>query len=426
LNTQTWITNYFKEFEQTVKSENYDDPINGYSKYIDVNSFVDYLLVAELTKHLEGFSFNFFLSKDKGGKLTAGPAWDFDRALGNEMFFYAWEPKGWLLDTYPNYFAYHKPPFWWYKLAKEKVFAQLLSERWKEMRQTTLSDEKILQMIGEDENTLLESQVRNFEKWPILGKRVGSNPSISPLPQTFADEVNYVRTWLITRANWMDTHVDSYSATCGNDIIEAGEDCDFGSDNNIITNHCIARLCTCDFGFEKVNGKCVPVDLNYTCTAPSETGLIICPEDNLGLTRVWKSTVVGKESQCSVYAKCEYYCADGYAKKGRVCVDQTPVVKPDTNLTLPEAEEEIQENIASDELEVNASDENSINMEITTTPSERNNLLSLIVILVGVILITIVFFASTKKGSVKSKSVKGRSEKLNKASKKKKAIKKRN
>lgn len=56
----------------------------GYRKYIDVGSFIDYFLVNEVTRNIDGFKKSRYFSKDKDlldGTLTrlkAGPVWDFD------------------------------------------------------------------------------------------------------------------------------------------------------------------------------------------------------------------------------------------------------------------------------------------------------------------------------------------------------------
>jgi hypothetical protein len=50
-----------------------------------------------------------------------------------------------------------------------------------------------------------ESQVRNYERWPILGTKVW--PNLDWEDNTYQDEVNYFKNWIITRANWMDANL---------------------------------------------------------------------------------------------------------------------------------------------------------------------------------------------------------------------------
>jgi hypothetical protein len=55
------------------------DPEKGYAAYIDVDSFIDYWIVFEVMgNHELGNPGSVFYHWKKGGKLTAGPCWDFD------------------------------------------------------------------------------------------------------------------------------------------------------------------------------------------------------------------------------------------------------------------------------------------------------------------------------------------------------------
>jgi hypothetical protein len=70
---QSYISQYLEDFQQALWSSNFNDPINGYAKYIDVPSWIDYFLHTEMTKNLDGYISSVYLHKDKGGKLVAGP-----------------------------------------------------------------------------------------------------------------------------------------------------------------------------------------------------------------------------------------------------------------------------------------------------------------------------------------------------------------
>lgn len=55
---------------------------------LDIESFINFYLVQELYLNSDaGFS-SIYLYKDSGGKLTAGPVWDFDRTAGNTVYDY--------------------------------------------------------------------------------------------------------------------------------------------------------------------------------------------------------------------------------------------------------------------------------------------------------------------------------------------------
>ncbi len=61
-------------------------PVNGFRKYMDINSFIDFQVINELGNNVDGYRYSTFFYKQKdsdGGKLFAGPQWDFDLCYGN-------------------------------------------------------------------------------------------------------------------------------------------------------------------------------------------------------------------------------------------------------------------------------------------------------------------------------------------------------
>ncbi|MBA3972480.1 MAG: T9SS type A sorting domain-containing protein [Bacteroidetes bacterium] len=50
-----------------------------------------------------------------------------------------------------------------------------------------------------------ESQVRNFNRWPIMGTFVHPNPT--PVPATYADEITNLKDWLWQRLTWLDANM---------------------------------------------------------------------------------------------------------------------------------------------------------------------------------------------------------------------------
>ena len=94
---QDWITG----FEDVMHSPQYADSINGYQKYIDIQSFVDFILINEITKNVDGYRLSTFLYKDRDSKnphLFAGPVWDFNIALGNAEYCGGNSYQGWAIN----------------------------------------------------------------------------------------------------------------------------------------------------------------------------------------------------------------------------------------------------------------------------------------------------------------------------------------
>ncbi len=61
----------------------------GYRAWIDVPSWIDYWVVNEFSNNVDGIWRSAYFYKQPmavGGKLYAGPLWDFDLANGNAWF----------------------------------------------------------------------------------------------------------------------------------------------------------------------------------------------------------------------------------------------------------------------------------------------------------------------------------------------------
>ena len=74
-----WIRAYYQEFEDALYSTTgYNAQGKYYTEYLDCESVARMYIAEEFGANFDGCSSSFFLYKDVGGKITAGPAWDFD------------------------------------------------------------------------------------------------------------------------------------------------------------------------------------------------------------------------------------------------------------------------------------------------------------------------------------------------------------
>ena len=194
-----WIKAYINEFEAVLYGPNFTDPIDGYAKYIDVDSFIDTHILVELTKNIDGFRLSTYMFKDRGGKLNMGPVWDYNLSLGNANYLDGWIPTGWYYDLlsdgdYP----------WWRRLFQDPEFQLRYADRWFVLRQNLFETGMLLQNIDDIVELLGEAQVRNFDRWNILGTYVWPNWFIA---QTYQEEIDWMKDWLQKRLTWMDTQI---------------------------------------------------------------------------------------------------------------------------------------------------------------------------------------------------------------------------
>ncbi len=207
LEQRDYISNYMKEFESALAGSNFMDPESGYRKYIDVESFVDYLILNEFAHNPDAYRLSTYLYKDKNGLLNIGPIWDFNIAFGNSDFCEGGEPNNWVFN-YNNYcpddaWLVH---FWWKRLLSDPFFSSKVKTRYQELRTGVLSTSSVNATIDNYANQLIETGAayRNYQKYKILNTYVWPNRNVAG---TYDAEIAYLKSWISQRTSWLDTNV---------------------------------------------------------------------------------------------------------------------------------------------------------------------------------------------------------------------------
>ena len=206
---KNYIKNYLNDFEEALLSANFKDPDLGYKKYIDIDSFIDFFILNEISKNIDAYRISTFMHKDKNQKLKMGPIWDFNLGFGNVNYCNAELESGWSYKFNDvcggdNW----KVPFWWNRLFEDPAFVTKLKNRWSDLRTNVLSDQNLQDRIDKITNFLIENNAprRNFDKWTIIGKYVWPNNYIG---NNYGEEISYLKDWLAKRVKWMDEEINS-------------------------------------------------------------------------------------------------------------------------------------------------------------------------------------------------------------------------
>ena len=227
-----YMEKYISEFERILYSDKFNDPIIGYSKYIDVDSFVDYYVINEFFKNTDAGLYSTYMYKDYEEKIKAGPVWDFNKSLGNHNYEIG------IPFDYTSFFMNQRP--WFDRLMEDVNFANKVVSRYKDLRKSYLSDEYLIESIDDAVNLLGESINRNFHKWPIellnqaelfeenqeisgkhssdikiFEKYLEENKhlikSVSGKSKSHEEEIKLMKNFIIQRGKWMDENIDSLS-----------------------------------------------------------------------------------------------------------------------------------------------------------------------------------------------------------------------
>ncbi|MEM7163776.1 MAG: CotH kinase family protein, partial [Bacteroidota bacterium] len=206
-----YIQDWIGTFEDALFSPDYtnSDGIR-YDEYINLNSFTDFIIINELSKNADGYKLSSYLHKDRdsnGGKLVAGPIWDFDQSYGISLVCSNDIPTGWTyLQNQDGCEDLESMPLWWQEMMEDPLFQNHLKCRWENFRTSFLHQDSIIQWIESDTALISNAIARNFTVWDdFIGEEIWYEPD--PVPETYAEEISSLQSWIIDRLNWMDANL---------------------------------------------------------------------------------------------------------------------------------------------------------------------------------------------------------------------------
>ncbi len=190
-----YVKGLFESFEQALWAKDFSET-SGYPKYIDVDSFIDYYIVQELTKNIDGnLRKSSFITKERGRKMEMYHLWDFDLTLGNCGYFWAGAGNG------PENF-WIKLDKWYPHLFEDPTFVDKVQKRWNELMPEF---SKIPEFIDEQALMLAKAQERNFKVWNIWDSVDWVKfPSLG----SYEKEVAYLKEFYTKRLQWLDRELN--------------------------------------------------------------------------------------------------------------------------------------------------------------------------------------------------------------------------
>ncbi len=193
----SYISSYVGAAETALFSSNFTDPTQGWRAYFDEASAINFYLVQELMGNADIFiNSNYLYKNDNNPLIYMGPVWDFDVSSGNA-----------------NYVAVINPTvewgrtqgFWYGQWFSDPGFNADAVTQWNTLKSTGVLT-KWLASIQQQAQNLQQSQVNNFQRWPMLGIEVWPNNEAAG---SYAGEVAYLMDWLNLRIAYVDSLFNS-------------------------------------------------------------------------------------------------------------------------------------------------------------------------------------------------------------------------
>lgn len=211
---KAYIKSFINTLETALYNPSFKAPGIGYKSYIDTKSFADYFILGEVSRNVDAYKKSRFYYKNKNSKdglLHSGPSWDFDWAWRNLLedciHFKNTNGSGWAYKV-NECEAWPVPPSWEVRMLQDKYFADLVYNRYFEMRKNILSKTAIENTIDSVANLLNEAQARHFQKWNILGLNTGT-PESGIQPATYKGIIDQFKDWISKRLAWLDNNMTS-------------------------------------------------------------------------------------------------------------------------------------------------------------------------------------------------------------------------
>lgn len=188
-----WIIKDISRFDEVIYSKNYTDPIRGYAKYIDVDSFVDYFIINEVVLNHDAGALSTYYYKEINGKLKMS-IWDYNNAFDNNQ---------WSISNYEGFTLTNTPYF--DQLLKDRAFLDKVMIRYQKLRLGVLSTENMFDAIDSDVAYLSEAINRNFSVW---GYSFQENLKIGPEPKNYKEAVSMLKASIKKRFDFLDNNLN--------------------------------------------------------------------------------------------------------------------------------------------------------------------------------------------------------------------------
>ena len=204
----SYIQNYFNQIGTAINEKNWDTV----SSLIDYQSFADHWIFSEITENQESkHPKSFYMNKDAGKLLKAGPAWDYDwgtfieqSKIGNSAHGETSSTAGSIKNGYTMRYT-----MWYQYLFNDPDFVAVVKERWVALKSSFYTS---LTYLDQRAALVKRSDVYNHAMWPIEGM-IASPTYRYGFPNldeqlSHDDAIARMRANIEARIEWLDAEIN--------------------------------------------------------------------------------------------------------------------------------------------------------------------------------------------------------------------------
>lgn len=188
-----YIRHYFDTIQAVVASHN-QDVSHGFPAYLDIPTFIDYMIMGELSSNCDIYQKSTFFHKDRNGKFRAGPVWDFNLAFGYD--FGSVGRSGYDVLQFAN--GDNTGSDFWHQLYEDNMFSCHLFHRWADLTAegAPLCYSHVIHVMDSLIDVTATARVRDRIRWWNL--------------YDYDNHISTMKQWIQNRYNWLNHEWDLY------------------------------------------------------------------------------------------------------------------------------------------------------------------------------------------------------------------------
>ena len=204
---KAFLAQKIDRFEKVLAGPDWADATGGYPAMVDVASWVDFAIMQELSNNPDAYYRSVYLQihpERAGGRLVAGPVWDFDLSFGNADFRESWRTDIWSYEANARTENLKPVPGYWERIWCDPPFRRAAAQRWTALRQSRFTDRWFEQLIAGFQQQIADARERDDELWVTIGTAGWPSHFVG---QTFEQEVAWLDNWIKQRTRWLDQNL---------------------------------------------------------------------------------------------------------------------------------------------------------------------------------------------------------------------------
>lgn len=194
-----FIRTFIDGLGRAAGAPDFRDPATGrhYSDVIEVDAWIDHHILNTLAKNVDGLRLSAYFHKERGGRLAAGPLWDFDRSFGTTQDPRAAEPEEWhaIWSDATDYFN----EGWWRLLFRDPQFRSRYRDRFTRLLRREFSADNLDRIVDAMAAEVGDAASRNFSRWT----------ETPPRDNSYTAEIALLKDFLRRRTAWIRIQLDT-------------------------------------------------------------------------------------------------------------------------------------------------------------------------------------------------------------------------